>query len=138
MKIINYDIRKVVPSFREKDFETKLFVFVIEDHWEGTYVAYVYRKSNGNFNLCGLHIEGVDDFYVWSVDRLQKKFLLEFILTCFNDWSRIDTFSSATIYVLENINDIKRFSKSMPRKANIIEDQLTKELLMLTQGHQNL
>jgi len=58
MKIINYDIRKVVPSFREKDFETKLFVFVIEDHWDGTYVVYVYRKNDGNFNLCGLHIEG--------------------------------------------------------------------------------
>jgi len=131
MKIINYDIRKVVPNFREKDFETKLFVFVIEDHWEGMYVTYVYRKNDGNFNLCGLHIEDADNFYIWSVKRIQRKFLLEFMLACLNDWSRVDSFSSATIYVLENINDIKRFSKSMPRKAKTIEDQLTMELLML-------
>ncbi len=130
MKVIDQDIRKVVPNFREKDFDTKLFVITFQTNTNDTYIAYVYRTSHGKFNLRGINIEKDHNFYDWRFDCYCGNSLLKFMMNCVNYWMHHVT-NQITIYILENMDDAEKFSCGFTKKSDLVKDHLTEALQKL-------
>jgi len=132
MKVIDQDIRKVVPNFREKDFDTKLFVITFQTNTNDTYIAYVYRTSHGKFNLRGINIEKDHNFYDWRFECHYGGSLLKFMMKCVNYWTMLlHVTDQITIYILENMDDAEKFSCGFTKKSDLLKDHLTEALQKL-------